>query len=152
MRLPRQPRKALRATATTPADSPPRPKSAIATSAPCRGLASPTGRQAQRPDRGQEHRLGDARAARWLLISLIAAHHATAEALARPGDRVVVTRSPAQLAVVSLRSEEHTSELQSPCNLVCRLLLEKKKTKQNNTTSQSMQMSHTINVNIAAHT
>src|SRR5256885_13221533 len=27
------------------------------------------------------------------------------------------------------RSEEHTSELQSPCNLVCRLLLEKKKPK-----------------------
>src|SRR2546426_5747572 len=27
-----------------------------------------------------------------------------------------------------LRSEEHTSELQSPCNLVCRLLLEKKNT------------------------
>src|SRR3989454_3516001 len=27
------------------------------------------------------------------------------------------------------RSEEHTSELQSPCNLVCRLLLEKKKRK-----------------------
>src|SRR5256885_12343452 len=30
----------------------------------------------------------------------------------------------------TVRSEEHTSELQSPCNLVCRLLLEKKK-KQN---------------------
>src|SRR2546426_3455370 len=29
------------------------------------------------------------------------------------------------------RSEEHTSELQSPCNLVCRLLLEKKKNKDN---------------------
>src|SRR5256885_10045826 len=29
----------------------------------------------------------------------------------------------------SRRSEEHTSELQSPCNLVCRLLLEKKKTR-----------------------
>src|SRR5256885_7174596 len=29
-----------------------------------------------------------------------------------------------------LRSEEHTSELQSPCNLVCRLLLEKKKNTQ----------------------
>src|SRR5256885_11208637 len=29
--------------------------------------------------------------------------------------------------VVPPRSEEHTSELQSPCNLVCRLLLEKKK-------------------------
>src|SRR5256885_13154363 len=27
----------------------------------------------------------------------------------------------------NIRSEEHTSELQSPCNLVCRLLLEKKK-------------------------
>src|SRR5256885_2483097 len=30
-------------------------------------------------------------------------------------------------AVAASRSEEHTSELQSPCNLVCRLLLEKKK-------------------------
>src|SRR2546426_7877164 len=30
--------------------------------------------------------------------------------------------------VAARRSEEHTSELQSPCNLVCRLLLEKKKT------------------------
>src|SRR5256885_12819440 len=29
------------------------------------------------------------------------------------------------------RSEEHTSELQSPCNLVCRLLLEKKKQRSN---------------------
>src|SRR2546426_6992993 len=29
------------------------------------------------------------------------------------------------------RSEEHTSELQSPCNLVCRLLLEKKKKREN---------------------
>src|SRR5256885_9563856 len=29
---------------------------------------------------------------------------------------------------INTRSEEHTSELQSPCNLVCRLLLEKKKT------------------------
>src|SRR5256885_6789069 len=28
---------------------------------------------------------------------------------------------------LNFRSEEHTSELQSPCNLVCRLLLEKKK-------------------------
>src|SRR5256885_11407459 len=29
--------------------------------------------------------------------------------------------------IMAVRSEEHTSELQSPCNLVCRLLLEKKK-------------------------
>src|SRR5688500_19621734 len=34
------------------------------------------------------------------------------------------------------RSEEHTSELQSPCNLVCRLLLEKKKNTQNTHTHQ----------------
>src|SRR5690348_17810378 len=33
------------------------------------------------------------------------------------------------------RSEEHTSELQSPVHLVCRLLLEKKKNKNNNTIS-----------------
>src|SRR5256885_7071876 len=31
--------------------------------------------------------------------------------------------------LLEMRSEEHTSELQSPCNLVCRLLLEKKKDK-----------------------
>src|SRR5215467_16261050 len=40
----------------------------------------------------------------------------------------------------STRSEEHTSELQSPCNLVCRLLLEKKKNfimPQNTTTTFS---------------
>src|SRR5205807_6973339 len=34
------------------------------------------------------------------------------------------------------RSEEHTSELQSPCNLVCRLLLEKKKKKKNKKTER----------------
>src|ERR1039457_7503903 len=34
------------------------------------------------------------------------------------------------------RSEEHTSELQSPCNLVCRLLLEKKKKKKYRTTDK----------------
>src|SRR5256885_6518496 len=33
------------------------------------------------------------------------------------------------------RSEEYTSELQSPCNLVCRLLLEKKKNSNKNNTS-----------------
>src|SRR2546426_8366313 len=32
-----------------------------------------------------------------------------------------------EIVPMSWRSEEHTSELQSPCNLVCRLLLEKKK-------------------------
>src|SRR5256885_11099916 len=38
-------------------------------------------------------------------------------------------RSPACSLHDHDRSEEHTSELQSPCNLVCRLLLEKKKKK-----------------------
>src|SRR5688500_19499036 len=37
----------------------------------------------------------------------------------KPGQTVIEATSG--------RSEEHTSELQSPCNLVCRLLLEKKK-------------------------
>src|SRR5256885_3701447 len=40
------------------------------------------------------------------------------------------TISNTSLAILpEIRSEEHTSELQSPCNLVCRLLLEKKKKK-----------------------
>src|SRR2546426_4260782 len=38
-----------------------------------------------------------------------------------------VTRRRESPYALSSRSEEHTSELQSPCNLVCRLLLEKKK-------------------------
>src|SRR5256885_6369209 len=42
---------------------------------------------------------------------------------------VVMSMCRAAIVMVLLpaRSEEHTSELQSPCNLVCRLLLEKKK-------------------------
>src|SRR5256885_4055533 len=38
------------------------------------------------------------------------------------------SRTHTEETAVITRSEEHTSELQSPCNLVCRLLLEKKKT------------------------
>src|SRR5256885_16960498 len=41
-------------------------------------------------------------------------------------DQLLVTALDRALALAK-RSEEHTSELQSPCNLVCRLLLEKKK-------------------------
>src|SRR2546426_10029516 len=40
----------------------------------------------------------------------------------------------AQQTAPARRSEEHTSELQSPCNLVCRLLLEKKKKRSTNQT------------------
>src|SRR5256885_13983787 len=39
----------------------------------------------------------------------------------------VERRDAARRRAANRRSEEHTSELQSPCNLVCRLLLEKKK-------------------------
>src|SRR2546426_9057256 len=46
-------------------------------------------------------------------------HHQVVELLDR--------RSFRQQVAGLIRSEEHTSELQSPCNLVCRLLLEKKK-------------------------
>src|SRR5205823_8689777 len=47
----------------------------------------------------------------------------------RAGDR----RAPDHGSVCTLRSEEHTSELQSLAYLVCRLLLEKKKQKQKTT-------------------
>src|SRR5256885_12526872 len=52
---------------------------------------------------------------------------ATEPAPAQGIDHVQVLHQPPQLRLGG-RSEEHTSELQSPCNLVCRLLLEKKKT------------------------
>src|SRR5260370_1689511 len=42
-------------------------------------------------------------------------------------DRFVLSAGHASMLLYSLRSEEHTSELQSHLNLVCRLLLEKKK-------------------------
>src|SRR5256885_7287476 len=42
------------------------------------------------------------------------------------------------------RSEEHTSELQSPCNLVCRLLLEKKKTRMYLSAGTNYHISHSI--------
>src|SRR5256885_13126518 len=50
-------------------------------------------------------------------------------------------RARATIAIVpnaGMRSEEHTSELQSPCNLVCRLLLEKKKATFTSTQSQPL--------------
>src|SRR5256885_8763024 len=51
--------------------------------------------------------------------------------LADPQFRPPPNRRPGlpDRAASDCRSEEHTSELQSPCNLVCRLLLEKKKKK-----------------------
>src|SRR5256885_6964214 len=53
----------------------------------------------------------------------LARHAGVVFGLARGRGGVPARRS----AAAGARSEEHTSELQSPCNLVCRLLLEKKK-------------------------
>src|SRR5256885_6130346 len=44
-----------------------------------------------------------------------------------PALLLLASSGMARAQAISQRSEEHTSELQSPCNLVCRLLLEKKK-------------------------
>src|SRR5258708_9964184 len=48
-------------------------------------------------------------------------------------------------AIEALRSEEHTSELQSPDHLVCRLLLEKKKNIHNDALMLSVHQLHTLN-------
>src|SRR5256885_9533282 len=60
---------------------------------------------------------------------------ALVQALAQRGRERLV------LVVMHDRSEEHTSELQSPCNLVCRLLLEKKKNSTSDTGSLSQSIS-----------
>src|SRR2546426_5098139 len=67
----------------------------------------------------------------------------------RPSRRHAHRPEPRRRAArVGERSEEHTSELQSPCNLVCRLLLEKKKK------TTSIWISHTTNAttDICIHT
>src|SRR5256885_11615181 len=59
------------------------------------------------------------------------------------GDQIcvqLVMARPQYAIAQSGRSEEHTSELQSPCNLVCRLLLEKKKITDTYTHSQHQQL------------
>src|SRR2546426_2530719 len=50
-------------------------------------------------------------------LAILAAHSASAD----------IDQHQVVVSAAADRSEEHTSELQSPCNLVCRLLLEKKK-------------------------
>src|SRR2546426_9072148 len=59
------------------------------------------------------------------LFALVVSLPATATAQTKDDTLVYALQSDMQ----NWRSEEHTSELQSPCNLVCRLLLEKKKKK-----------------------
>src|SRR5256885_12329714 len=59
-----------------------------------------------------------------------------------PGFKVLVSHFHLHFNEQLSRSEEHTSELQSPCNLVCRLLLEKKKNYLLSTTSRSAELCH----------
>src|SRR6266446_5205953 len=54
-------------------------------------------------------------------------------------------RAPRSRSPGSKRSEEHTSELQSPCNLVCRLLLEKKNKNKDLTKKKKKKNINTIN-------
>src|SRR5256885_7958981 len=63
-------------------------------------------------------------------LELLSARLIEGAALRLLGETAVVGASGSTIQ----RSEEHTSELQSPCNLVCRLLLEKKKKKKNTAT------------------
>src|SRR5256885_5428688 len=51
-----------------------------------------------------------------------------------------------------VRSEEHTSELQSPCNLVCRLLLEKKKKQQVYAVFISLFLEHVLSLQVLSDT
>src|SRR5256885_9979974 len=71
--------------------------------------------------------------ARVLGIGAFVGHHDAEAADLGVGDRP--ERVEGLTVLLDPRSEEHTSELQSPCNLVCRLLLEKKK-KNNITTTR----------------
>src|SRR4051812_49712970 len=60
-------------------------------------------------------------------------------------------RSSCPKRTASARSEEHTSELQSHVNLVCRLLLEKKKKNANANYHDNEQVARTHNALIAGH-
>src|SRR5688500_19411859 len=66
----------------------------------------------------------------WQVVPAGSPPHPVESAPASPNETRHAWHRPVsklQTGVEPVRSEEHTSELQSPCNLVCRLLLEKKK-------------------------
>src|SRR5258708_17081471 len=62
--------------------------------------------------------------------------------------RALSSSRVAAIRMKSPRSEEHTSELQSPDHLVCRLLLEKKKTQENYDTSRIKVSSYRIETDV----
>src|SRR5256885_11441023 len=64
----------------------------------------------------------------WLGETSAGPEHLKSLLVPYPAEDMVIWPIDKQVGNVrNKRSEEHTSELQSPCNLVCRLLLEKKK-------------------------
>src|SRR5688572_32313954 len=67
------------------------------------------------------------------IVTLVTESAINTTSVRKSGDSVDV-RSASQTMPPSMRSEEHTSELQSQSNLVCRLLLEKKKKRTKNYT------------------
>src|SRR2546426_8509609 len=77
-------------------------------------------RGVDQPRHGGDATAVGGRAVTWAAPRPSTLHGRTTLRLLRLGD-------PPHLRPGGPRSEEHTSELQSPCNLVCRLLLEKKK-------------------------
>src|SRR3989454_5860235 len=80
---------------------------------------------------------GPDRAALWegsaagYIATLASDHAPRVPAAKEPGRTNIFVDPEGKPIPFGARSEEHTSELQSPCNLVCRLLLEKKKKKDN---------------------
>src|SRR3712207_7758042 len=68
----------------------------------------------------------------WMSVVVIAVPVPSARCSRRPGGGPCRRRPTPGSPVIARRSEEHTSELQSRQYLVCRLLLEKKKTKKSN--------------------
>src|SRR5256885_6961822 len=69
------------------------------------------------------HRLATIRRADWIIVL------SSEGQVAEQGTYAQLSRRPDGAFNKLMRSEEHTSELQSPCNLVCRLLLENKHTR-----------------------
>src|SRR5258708_8526130 len=73
-----------------------------------------------------------------LILAVLKNEPRQAEALVDKGEKF------RQEVLPTYRSEEHTSELQSPDHLVCRLLLEKKKTKLNDIRATLRGAKHTV--------
>src|SRR5256885_7362945 len=86
----------------------------------CGFCAVPSGKPVGPPDEDEPFRVADAVAKMGLRYAVVTSVNRDDQP---DGGAHIFARTIEEIR----RSEEHTSELQSPCNLVCRLLLEKKK-------------------------